>query len=383
MFRRMNSPTLPRARRRALLWLGVSVYVGGILFAGLNVQGWESRNDVEWVTDGTGLEFGEHGLAYTDTFTTQDPDDQTERGFTIEIALRPSEEADRGFRFIAVVHGGDDSSQLLIAQWRQTIIVMNGDDYDYRRRSPRLTADISKGVAPRFLAVKSDARGSAVYLDGESVASRPDLALRLPTDSGPGRLVLGNSVYGNRPWSGRIAGFALHRTALDRGTLDDHLESWRLGNGFAGDSRAAAAIAYPLSEGTGRIAVDRSPRGVDLHFPREQTFIEPKLFDSSIDAGSNRRDIGLNLFGFIPFGFLMVALLANGTQPNRLSTLATALAIGFALSASIELVQAWIPSRTSSLLDLLLNVAGTGVGGGAFVAVAQPLRKWAGGRAFG
>ena len=222
-----------------------------------------------------------------------------------------------------------------------------------------------------------------MYLDGESVASRADLTLRLPTDSGPGRLVLGNSVYGRNPWSGNITGFALHRAALDERTLQNHVESWRLGDGFAGDSYAAADIVYPLSERTGRIAVDRSPRGLDLHFPPEQTFIEPKLFDSSIDAGSNRRDIGLNLFGFIPFGFLLVALLADGTQPNRLSTLATALAIGFALSASIELAQAWIPSRSSSLLDLLLNVAGTGVGGAAFVAVAQPLSKWAGGKAFG
>ena len=380
----MNSPTPSRARRRALLRIVVALCVGGILFAGLNVQGWESRNDVEWATDGTGLEFGEHGLAYTDTFTTLDPDDQTGQGFTIEMVLRPSEEADRGFRFIAVVHGGDDSSQLLIGQWRQTIIVINGDDYDYRRRSPRLTADISNGGAqPKFLVVKSDARGSAVYLDGESVASRADLTLRLPTDSGRGRLVLGNSVYGRNPWSGNITGFALHRAALDERTLESHLESWRLGDGFADESYAAAYIAYSFSEPNGRIAVDRSPRGLDLHFPPEQTFIEPKLFDSSIDAGSNRRDIGLNLFGFIPFGFLLVALLADGTQLNRLSTLATALAIGFALSASIELAQAWIPSRSSSLLDLLLNVAGTGVGGVAFVAMAQPLRKWAaGGKAF-
>ena len=227
--------------------------------------------------------------------------------------------------------------------------------------------------------VKSDARGSAVYLDGESVASRADLTLRLPTDSGRGRLVLGNSVYGRNPWSGNITGFALHRAALDERTLESHLESWRLGDGFADESYAAAYIAYSFSEPNGRIAVDRSPRGLDLHFPPEQTFIEPKLFDSSIDAGSNRRDIGLNLFGFIPFGFLLVALLADGTQLNRLSTLAT----GFALSASIELAQAWIPSRSSSLLDLLLNVAGTGVGGVAFVAMAQPLRKWAaGGKAF-
>ena len=222
-----------------------------------------------------------------------------------------------------------------------------------------------------------------MYLDGESVASSADLTLRLPTDSGPARLVLGNSVYGDSPWSGKIAGFALHRAALEEGTLENHLESWRLGGGFAGASYAATDIAYPLSERTGRIAVDRSPRGVDLHFPPEQTFIEPKLFDSGIGAGSNRMDIGLNLIGFVPLGFLLVALLVDVSQPARLSTLVAALAIGFALSASIELAQAWIPSRSSSLLDLLLNVAGTGVGGVAFVAVAQSLRKWAGGEAFG
>ena len=57
--------------------------------------------------------------------------------------------------------------------------------------------------------------------------------------------------------------------------------------------------------------------------------------------------------------------------------LGAALAIGFALSGSIELAQAWIPSRSSTLQDLLLNVAGTGVGGVTFLSVAQPLRKWA------
>ena len=88
-------------------------------------------------------------------------------------------------------------------------------------------------------------------------------------------------------------------------------------------------------------------------------------------------DIVLNLCGFIPLGFLLVALFGDVARSTRLSALGGAVAIGFALSGSIELTQAWIPSRSSSLQDLLLNVAGTGVGGMTFMAVAQPLRKWA------
>ena len=377
MFRRMGSSISPGARRKTLLWVVVALNVGGILFAGLNVHGWEFRNDVEWAPDGSGLEFGKHGLAYTEAFSTHDPAQQSGQGFTIEMALRPSEGGDRGFRFIAVVHSGDDGSQLLIGQWRQTIIVMNGDDYDYSRRSPRLTAALSTpGARPVFLAVTSDARGSALYLDGTLVASRADMTLRLPTESGPGRVVLGNSVYGNNSWSGTIAGFALHPVALDEETLQNHLESWRRGHGFAGVDYSAADVAYPLSEQTSRRALDRSSRGVDLQFPREQTFIDPSLFASGTNAPRDLIDISLNLCGFIPLGFLLVALFGDVTRLTQLSALGGALAIGFALSGSIELAQAWIPSRSSTLQDLLLNVAGTGVGGVTFVAVAQPLRKW-------
>ena len=58
---------------------------------------------------------------------------------------------------------------------------------------------------------------------------------------------------------------------------------------------------------------------------------------------------------------------------TQLPTLASVIAIGFALSFSIELGQSWIPSRSSTLLDLLLNVVGTSLGGAAFVMVS---RKW-------
>jgi VanZ family protein len=370
----MGSSIAPSGFRYAILWSVVLLNVGGILLAGLNTKGFEFHNDVEWVSDGTGIEFGEHGLAYTDVFSTpKDSGSNVEPGFTIEIALRPDEGTARSFRFIAVVHSGDDASQLLIAQWRQTIIVMNGDDYDNRRRSPKLVAAISNyDAGPRFLVVRSDARGCTLYIDGKSVATSADFMLRLPTNDLPGRLVLGNSVYGDAPWRGTIAGFALHRVALNAETLQHHLESWYQDQGFVGKEYSSADLSYPLSERSGRRALDRSSNGRDLQFPSEVTFLDPRFF-AGIDTSqlSDTMDVFTNLSGFIPLGFFLVALYAEANATTRLPGVAAAVALGFGLSLCIELAQAWIPSRSSSILDLLLNVVGAGVGAIAFVVVSR------------
>ena len=374
VFAAVSLPISPRMSRQTILWICVALNVAGIVLAGCNPKWFEFRNGVEWAPDGDGIGFGKPGLAYTETFTTQmDTDRLTGQGLTIEIALRPEEGRFLGFRhglrFIAVVHSGDDHSQLLIAQWRQTIIVMNGDDYDNRRKSPRLTASVvNHDAGPLFLAARSDGRGTALYINGKSVATSAGLTLRLPTDDAPGRLVLGNSVYGDAPWRGTIAGFALHRVALDEDTLRHHLELWQRDQGFAGDDYASAQLAYPFSERTSRRALDRSPYGIDLKFPRETTAIAPKLFPFGIDSlrRGHPRDIIINLCGFIPLGFFLVALFAEVTPMTRLTAVGAAIAIGFTLSFGIELAQAWIPSRSSSLLDLLLNIAGSGLGGSAF-----------------
>ena len=363
------------APRHTLLWILVAINVGGILLAGLSLRGFDFRNNVEWASDGNGIEFGEHGLAYTDTFTTgEDTDQRTRRGFTIEIALRPDQGSEFGFRFIAVVHGGEDREQLVIAQWRDTIIVMNGDDYDHSRRLPRLTATVPNYDDGLFLlAVSSDTRGSALYIDGQEVASREGMSLRLPTDFAPGRLVLGNSVYGDNPWQGTIAGFALHLAALDERTLRNHRDLWSHGQGFAGNDYVSARLSYPLSERTGRRPLDRSLNETVLQFPRDKTFVDPKVFVPGLGSLDDSRDVGLNLGGFVPLGFLLATLFSKIRRTTRLPTLAIVIAIGFALSFSIELAQAWIPSRSSTLLDLLLNVVGISLGGGAFAMVS---RKW-------
>ncbi len=366
----------PSAFRVAVLWVLLAVITCGILLVGLAPRGFEFRNGAEWSDQGPGIGFTEPGLAYTKLFSSQSWDQPSQPELTLELVLRPNEDADAGFRFIAVVHSGNDQSQLLVAQFRQTIIVMNGDDYDYSRRAPRLAARLTTQAGePFFLAATSHEQGSTLYINGHPVDSNADQTLRLPTDSEPGRLVLGNSVYGDSPWLGEVRGFALHRVALDEETIRRHHDLWMGDVAPAGVGLAPAEIFYHFSGGTGRTAVDESLNGIDLLFPRDTAFVAPKFFAGGTAALTldNTADVVLNLVGFVPLGFVLFALLRTRTRMAHSAAFATACVIGLTLSFGVELAQAWIPSRSSSYLDLLLNVAGTGVG----AAVYTPLsRAW-------
>jgi glycopeptide antibiotics resistance protein len=60
----------------------------------------------------------------------------------------------------------------------------------------------------------------------------------------------------------------------------------------------------------------------------------------------------------VPLGILMMALLAQFEGGAGRTGQWIAVLIAFSFSLGIEIFQAWIPSRDSSSLDLLLNTMG-------------------------
>lgn len=86
------------------------------------------------------------------------------------------------------------------------------------------------------------------------------------------------------------------------------------------------------------------------------------------------------MLGYVPLGLLGVAAL----QPRLkgIAAGALALAAGVALSASLEAVQSYLPTRIASNLDLVANAAGTALGAALGVRAAPwlldhgPYRRW-------
>ncbi len=71
-------------------------------------------------------------------------------------------------------------------------------------------------------------------------------------------------------------------------------------------------------------------------------------------------DALLNVFSYIPLGLLLGLTLRAGM--GALASLFCACLLGFMLSASMEFLQMYLPTRTSSNLDLLTNTTGTLLG---------------------
>jgi glycopeptide antibiotics resistance protein len=82
-------------------------------------------------------------------------------------------------------------------------------------------------------------------------------------------------------------------------------------------------------------------------------------------------DCIINLFGFIPFGFVFSTLLFRLRSKFPIHFILLAGGAGFLLSLSIEILQAWLPSRDSSAFDLLLNTAGALLGAILFASMVS------------
>jgi VanZ family protein len=73
-----------------------------------------------------------------------------------------------------------------------------------------------------------------------------------------------------------------------------------------------------------------------------------------------RRDFIINIVGFIPFGYLLLLYFMSGKgKGGLLGMTLLAVVAGTGTSLILEIVQFYIPGRTSSLFDLIANGMGT------------------------
>jgi hypothetical protein len=364
-----NLPVQKQIPLKWLICLSV-VFLLIILAAGLKPKGFRLVNKVSWIEGQPGIRFSRFGIAYThpldDLIESQksDPD-----GFSMEIALKPASYRGRRFKFILAIHDGNDSEQLIMGQWRSWFIVMNGDDYAYRKKTKRISVDAANAASPsptaRFITIASGKDGTRIYLDGELVRTQKGLSLKMPP-GGDARLLLGNSVYGRHPWRGDIYGLALYRHTVTSREAADNFKRWVEDRSFSYAAGGNAFALYLFDEKAGTRVLNHAGGNLHLEIPSRMRVLERRILALPWKGfGFNRNfiaDIIINLFGFMPFGFILFATLTRlGGAFEKHGVLIT-VAFCFSASFAIEILQAWIPSRSSSMLDLLLNTLGAWAG---------------------
>lgn len=332
-----------------------------ILFFGLRPKDFTFSNNVNWIADQPGIQFSKYGIAYTKDFI-----ESSGNNFSIVIALKPLSYGEDGFNLILTLDNGKDSDQLIIGQWRSWIIIMNGDDYAHKRGAKRLTINIASPTPiKRLITVTTGLEGSRAYMDGHLVHAEKDLVLKIP-DGDNTRLLLGNSVYGKHSWKGDIYGLAFFKRTLTDDDALRHFNAWSKNQNFSFAKESIPVVLYEFDGENDLKVFDHSGGNLHLEIPMRMQILKKDILSwkwSRLTFNKNLiQDMIINFIGFMPFGFFLFAFFGKLGGVFEKHDLLLTIGIGFMVSLMIEIVQAWMPSRSSQLIDLMLNTLGTCLG---------------------
>jgi hypothetical protein len=346
----------------------------------LKPRGFRLVNRVSWIKDQPGIRFNRFGIAYTYALDGLiAPRKSDTEGFSLEAALKPANYRDHKFKVILALDNRQDNDQLIIGQSYSWVVAMNTDDYAYQEKSNRISVDVAASVpTTRFVTITSGQEGTRIFLDGKLAATRKDLKLKIPAGRKT-RLLVGNSAYGRHPWRGDIYGLAIYRHPLTPREIALHFNRWSKDRSFSFARDDNPFVLYLFDEMRGTSVLDHSGGNRDLKIPPLMQILEKRIlappwnnFDFSRDF---IRDTILNLIGFIPFGFILTVTLIRAGGAFEKHAVLIAVAFCFLVSLSLEILQAWMPSRTSSMRDLLLNTLGAWVGAFACRFFSRPVRE--------
>jgi hypothetical protein len=284
---------------------------------------------------------------------------------TIEIELRAENENSPCLKRIVEMRRLDGSTAFYVGQWKASLIVRSFNTPPAKGKPYREIGAGGVLAAGRrsLVALVSGPHGTNIYLDGQPIKSYPDVRLLRENETLEGhRVYLGNSPDLSCPWAGSVMGFSLFGTEWASGEVTERRTPGAGGPWSCSSGRGPAVGCYRFDGLAGEAIVDLSGSANDLWKPVRLVFDKRPL---GLPDGQSfsATDVTVNLLGFVPFGFLVCLRLLATENASPRGCLFLATAVGIAVSLAIELTQVWLPGRDSSLLDLMMNTAGSAIGG--------------------
>jgi hypothetical protein len=316
-------------------------------------------NDVTWLQGRPGLRFGRNSTVISSRSIRMSRPGQ-EPGASVEICLEPGRIWGDG-TFLGF-YAPERSFQLLLRQSLTDLEIQTRQKRPGGLATAKLyAADVFRKARPLFVTVTSGPRGTMVYIDGVLVKAAAEFWL--PAEDFAGRLLIGDSPGQTDSWAGYIFGLAVYHRELQQPQVARHYLTWTQ-KGFPDIARDAGYVAlYQIDEHSGRIVHDKSGSGLDLFIPERYLVVDQILLEPFWQEFSMSRSywsaVLKNVVGFIPVGCCFYAwFMACRVKRAAFATVI----LGTAISLTIEILQAYLPTRDSGTTDIFTNTLGTWVG---------------------
>jgi VanZ family protein len=345
------------------------------LSAGLWPFSFQMDNQISWKTSPKGLYFGDYAMVISGGTFKGIPGIRG-KGYSIEIWMEPG--LTRDSNEILTFYQPNGTERIVVGQ--------SGDDLIFARypadtkghMKPRVTyVDRTFRKGDQILITLTSNEGQTdIYLNGALKRTAKNLVFT--GNDFTGTLVLCNSPFANNSWMGTFQGLAFYDRALESVEVRKHYLAWQADRTQLAVQADPPYSLYLFNEKEGEILHNLGKGGPDLVIPKHyfifcQGFLTPfwKEYRPNLDYA---KDIAINVFGLVPLGFCFAALIAWLLGRKR-SLLYTAI-LGFCVSLTIELLQAFMPTRISGTTDLITNTTGTALGGWLYLnGLTQGLAK--------
>lgn len=337
----------------------------GFLLAGLWPFNFYPENKVKWLADDNGISFYEQGIIYSDR--PYNSLLQT-KSITIEIWLQPMRECKCGLNRILSSYDTNQNENFFIAQWKTNLIlgISNPISENYPPLKQKGIQDILLKGKKLFLTITSGDGGTKIYINGNLKKSYPKFSLLENTKFSPFYMLMGNSPTGKYHWTGNIYGMAIYNNTLIEDEVGKDYFFWIKNDALSMLKNKGLVSLYLFNEQGSALIKNLSNKGPAFIIPPTFRILKKTILNAPWkDCGAmicHINDILLNIIGFIPFGFFFYAYLWKARYLSSRSSLLITILTGFGISLTIELLQVYLPTRSSSLTDLICNLSGTAIG---------------------
>ena len=330
------------------------------------------KNQVHWLENENGLRFGRYGtILSSGMFEAVSSDGPS---CSLEIWLKPARIWNTGT--VLAFYSPSNPRELSLQQnYTDLALQLDIGGQHHHSKLVEMYVDDVFRKNQAFMTVTSDGQDTAVYINGRLVTR--SLRFGLSINDLAGQLIGANSPLQHNSWSGQLRALAVYGSELNATQVAQHYEDWtRKGKPtFADDERALAL--YLFNERAGKIIHNQVGSGIDLYIPERyvvvhQTLLEPPWSEFHKQKGY-LENVLINIGGFVPLGFSVYAYfsLVRGLRRPAVATVI----VGAIVSVTIEVLQAYLPTRDSGMTDIITNTLGACVGVVLYYAAAVPLAR--------
>ena len=321
---------------------------------------------MHWLENQNGIRIDRHGTVVSSGHFQPATSDGP--SCSLEMWLQPLSAWDKG---TVLAFYNPVSGRRFSLQQHNTDLILGRDDED-EHRQPHFDIEEVFWRKQVLITVTSDGQGTAVYLDDNLIKRSSRFGLSLKDLAGI--LIVGTSPVQGYSWAGELRGLAIYKSKLTADQVAQHYQDWmQTGKPTVTEGDSTLAL-YPFDEHAGETIHNKVISGTNLYIPRRYLVIDQAFLESPRKEfrrkGTELNDVLINIAGFVPLGFLLCAYFTSVRQVRQ-GVWAT-IALGAIVSFTIEICQAYIPTRDSGLTDVITNTLGTAVGAGLYRIAASP-----------